>query len=724
MYFFTDQGQLSGIPIVGSYDLWLVAASYVIAWASAYVSLVLLSRIRTAPSATVRKDLRLAAIVSLGSGVWSMHFVGMLAFTLPHEMHYDPALTIFSLVVVLAAAYAAIFRIGRQETRLATILTSGVVIGLGIAAMHYLGMAAMRMDAVIYYRVDIFVLSIAIGVGAAIVAVWLGMEYFARLTGTRKSFGVLTAAIMGIAIVGMHYTGMAATTFVRIPQSSIVDPLSASAGFTLDRELVTYLIVAVMTIVLCISSLIAATDKRMTSNRRLGLMSLVLAGIAMISGGTALIVLYDATFKLEQERLIVGVEMQSLLIDAVARFDARHSADDVLGGASAATLSQVRDAQMRGNGFGESGELYLVRKSGNKLEYATKPRLYPEDAPIAMPIEETRDTVALRALGGVAGTMIGSDYRGVSVLAGYGPVPELDAGIVIKLDMAEFRAPFMRTGIAVIVGTLVLIAVGLWLVRDISKPVVAELEDKHRLEIELDFARQVQQGLLPDAPPEFDGYQFAAKSIPARFVAGDFYDFNVVSDSTIAMIIGDVSGKGVSAALHMARLCSDFRYACEINPSPAAILRSLNYRLHDNARSGMFATAVCLLVDCERHLVQIANAGHHAALLRTQHGTVTEISRPSGPPLGVLGDSEYQTDSVEMQDGQLILLYTDGVTETRNAERQDYGLDRLRNLVAAHDASPVSVLDAVDGAVEAFAGDLAKFDDLTLLAFSRSASHQ
>lgn len=234
----------------------------------------------------------------------------------------------------------------------------------------------------------------------------------------------------------------------------------------------------------------------------------------------------------------------------------------------------------------------------------------------------------------------------------------------------------------------------------------------------------MQQGLLPDAPPEFHGYQFAAKSIPARFVAGDFYDFSVVSESTTTMIIGDVSGKGVSAALHMARLCSDFRYACEINPSPAAILRSLNSRLHDNARSGMFASAVCLFVDCERHLVQIANAGHHSALLRSQDGQVTEIAGPSGPPLGVLGDSEYQMDTIEIEDGQLVLLYTDGVTEARNARRQEYGLKRLRTLIAAHDASPVSVLDAVDNAVAAFAGDLAQFDDITLLAFSRSPSHQ
>ena len=395
-----------------------------------------------------------------------------------------PLLTLFSLVVVLAAAYVAIFRIGRQETRLGMILSSGVIIGSGIAAMHYLRMAAMRMDAVVYYRVDIFLLSIAIGVSVAVVAVWLGMEYFARLTGTRRSFGVITAAVMGIAIVGMHYTGMAATTFVRMPKSTIADPVSVTAGFTLDRDLVTYLIVALMTIVLCVSSLIAATDKRMTSNRRLGLMSLVLAGIAMLSGGTALIVLYDATFKLEQERLIVGVEMQSLLIDAVARFDPQHSVDDVKGGATAATLIQVRDAQTRWQGFGKSGELYLVRKSGNLLEYTTKPRLYPANSPLTVPLKQTPDTVALRALSGISGTVIGSDYRGVSVLAGYGPVPELDAGIVIKLDMAEFRAPFMRAGATVIVGTLILIALGLWLARDISKPVVAELEDKHRLEIE------------------------------------------------------------------------------------------------------------------------------------------------------------------------------------------------------------------------------------------------
>ncbi len=721
MHFFIDAAQLPGEPVVGSYDLWLVCASYVIASVSAYVALVLLSRIRAATSSKIRQDLRLAATVSLGSGVWAMHFVGMLAFTLPHELRYDPLLTILSMVVILAVTYVAIRRIGTDEARLSVILTSGVITGFGIAAMHYIGMAAMRMDAVVYYRVDIFLLSIAIGIIAAIVAFWVGMRYFSRLTGTRAILGMIAAAIMGFAIVGMHYTGMAATTIIPNHPNIGSALVSETSGFTLDRDLVTTVIIALMIIVLCISTLIAATDLRMTSRRRLALMSLVLAGIAMLSAGTVLIVVYDATFELQQERMLVGIKMQSRLIDAVARFDTAHSVQDVVGGATAATLEQVRDAQSRWHGFGDSGELYLVRKSGDTLEYITKPRLYPDGMSLTTSLLNVRDVAALRALEGSSGTVVASDYRGVRVLAGYGPVDELGAGMVIKLDMSEFREPFIQAGTAAGIGTLLLIGLGLWLARDISEPVVQELLEKHRLEIELEFARQIQQDLLADVPPLFDGYEFAAKSIPARFVGGDFYDFRVLSEGTAAMIIGDVSGKGVSAALHMARLISDFRSASEINPSPVAILRSMNQRLYEDARNGMFASAVCLLIDCNRHVVSIANAGHQPPLLRNRNGDVEEIARPSGPPLGVLADSDYQMERTEISDGQLVLLYTDGITETRNARRQDYGLVRLRRLLAGHQAGPDKMLDAVENAIAAFAGDIPKFDDLTLLAFARNA---
>lgn len=229
----------------------------------------------------------------------------------------------------------------------------------------------------------------------------------------------------------------------------------------------------------------------------------------------------------------------------------------------------------------------------------------------------------------------------------------------------------------------------------------------------------MQRGLLPDVPPTFVGYEFAAKSVPARFVGGDFYDFKTLSAGEVAIIIGDVSGKGVSAALHMARLIGDFRYACEDDPAPDAILRSINARLCENARGGMFATAVCLHVDCDNHVVRLANAGHHPLLSRDDEGQIVQLAHASGPPLGVVEESVYDLETHFMSGRQILLLYTDGVSEARNEHRREYGLDRLHNLFAAHHGGPEALLNAIERAVGDFAGMSSRFDDLTLLAFAR-----
>ncbi|MDX1480568.1 MAG: MHYT domain-containing protein [Woeseiaceae bacterium] len=197
----------------GTYNPALVALSYVIAAAASYTALELSRRVSHArgPSATAWLG---AGACSMGIGIWTMHFIGMLAFSLPMDFGYDVGITLLSLVVGIAASAFAIFVASRRNNSLPEILLSGVLLGCGIAAMHYTGMAAMEMGAAIVYDMKIVAASVAIAVAAACAAIWI---MFTLIDSKSRHLGLLklgAGLIMGVAICGMHYTGMAAADYL------------------------------------------------------------------------------------------------------------------------------------------------------------------------------------------------------------------------------------------------------------------------------------------------------------------------------------------------------------------------------------------------------------------------------------------------------------------------------------------------------------------------------
>lgn len=196
-----------------SYDLWLVGLSLFVATLASYAALDVSGRISQLSQGLVRHVWLAGGAVAMGIGIWSMHFIGMLAFSLPIEVGYDVALTIGSLLIAVVVSYSALFVITRLALSLRHLFAGGTLIGLGIASMHYVGMEAMRMMPGISYRPGLFLLSIAIAVGAACAALWIAHT----LNGLDQR-GVLlkrllAACVMGLAITGMHYTGMAAAHF-------------------------------------------------------------------------------------------------------------------------------------------------------------------------------------------------------------------------------------------------------------------------------------------------------------------------------------------------------------------------------------------------------------------------------------------------------------------------------------------------------------------------------
>ena len=157
-------------------------------------------------------------------------------------------------------------------------------------------------------------------------------------------------------------------------------------------------------------------------------------------------------------------------------------------------------------------------------------------------------------------------------------------------------------------------------------------EEKIRIESEVKMATLVQEGFLPEATPDASGFKFAAKTIPEKFVGGDFYDFIELEKDKVGIVLGDVSGKGVSAALYMARLMSDFRYVAMLDPQPGNVIPKVNNIFARRSRKGMFATAIFLLLDVKGKKLKVCNAGHHSMLIRRGDREILEPGKAGGIP--------------------------------------------------------------------------------------------
>lgn len=227
-------------------------------------------------------------------------------------------------------------------------------------------------------------------------------------------------------------------------------------------------------------------ELRKSVSGRLILLTLIMAGVAFAAATISVWVLYQAALKQERARLAEIAQSQARLIEAVARFDAIHSQSDHPQGAAAATLSQVIDAHESYRGFGETGEFTLARRDRDGIVFLLSHRHYDFDTPL--PVSWTSDIAEpMRlALEGKSGTLIGRDYRGVIVLAAHEPVAVLDLGFVAKIDLTEFRAPFVRAGTISGAGAVVVILLGTMLFRRVSAPILerqkleGELRQAHR----------------------------------------------------------------------------------------------------------------------------------------------------------------------------------------------------------------------------------------------------
>jgi sigma-B regulation protein RsbU (phosphoserine phosphatase) len=234
----------------------------------------------------------------------------------------------------------------------------------------------------------------------------------------------------------------------------------------------------------------------------------------------------------------------------------------------------------------------------------------------------------------------------------------------------------------------------------------------------------VQSSLLPRETPQVAGWEFAARWKPARQVSGDFYDFLSLDGGQLGLVLGDVSDKGMPAALFMALSRSIIRASLGHAPSPAEAITRANRLICADASGGMFVTLFCALLDPGTGEFTYVNAGHNPPLL-CQAGGGAEGERPvkltrTGMALGVLDDALFEQRTVVLSPGDFALLYTDGVTDAMGTRDQPFGLERLERAAVEHrDASAPGILDALTAGLDEHIGASAQFDDIAAMVAKR-----
>ncbi len=253
-----------------------------------------------------------------------------------------------------------------------------------------------------------------------------------------------------------------------------------------------------------------------------------------------------------------------------------------------------------------------------------------------------------------------------------------------------------------------------------------ELVEKERMKREMQIAQEIQRSLLPMVKPEITGYMIDSYYHAAMEVGGDYYDYFSIDKNIIGLVIADVSGKGIAGSLVMTMLRSLIRSEASKSTSPKDTLVNLNAKLSRDIPENMYVTLYYLVLDAETNDLAFSCAGHNPAYLYTPINKKLTPLKPQGPPLGTtlfdqhIFETRLKEEKRMLQPGDTVLLYTDGITEAMNKNKEQFGVERLEKIIIQnHLLKPDKLKDLIKAEVEKFTGNIPQSDDIALLILQK-----
>lgn len=291
----------------------------------------------------------------------------------------------------------------------------------------------------------------------------------------------------------------------------------------------------------------------------------------------------------------------------------------------------------------------------------------------------------------------------------------ISAAVIFSFALISFIL-FVLFGLWIDLFCPLVLAVAVYLGVTVNRYLV-EKRNRLLMEQELSIAKNIQVAFLPASVPQIEGIEIVASIETAKAIGGDLYDFAdaVAGQKKLGIMIGDVSGKGVPAALFMARAIADFRHFVNPADAPSKVLSELNREVALNYKTGLFITMFYMIYDSANKSLTFSNGGHLPAIRLKSDGTI-ELLKTEGMPLGLIDSETYSDGVIKLSPEDTIVLYTDGVTEARNSEREEFGEGRLKDAVfESRGLSAASMADNIKKRLNKFVGAVPQYDDCTFI---------
>ncbi|MFH0342993.1 MAG: PP2C family protein-serine/threonine phosphatase [Chromatiales bacterium] len=255
------------------------------------------------------------------------------------------------------------------------------------------------------------------------------------------------------------------------------------------------------------------------------------------------------------------------------------------------------------------------------------------------------------------------------------------------------------------------------------KAAQSQIIEKEKLERELQLAYEIQIGILPKVVPRSPAFNFGMRMAPARAVGGDFLDFIALSDQAMGAVVGDVTGKGVPAAIFMAQTRALWRAEASRFEAPGETLRRVNRHLLEMSDTGLFVTVLYGVLDIHSGRFDYARAGHELPILVDAAGRAELMPQGPGQPLGIIEEPRFDEATMIIPRSATLFLYTDGITDTVDAHEHAFGVDRLQAALRAQTGVPAQAMcDGLLKAVTDYQGSAPQYDDITMIAAQRSGA--